>query len=74
MEWSDSPSGDFNPGKNAHNTHRISGWVGPKTGLYAVNRREVQVQVSYHCNESNDDSMVDNLAVAILSELSQFLN
>jgi hypothetical protein len=40
VEWSASHPGRFTPGKRALGTHWIGGWVGPRTGLDAVEQRK----------------------------------
>jgi hypothetical protein len=40
-EWSASRPGRFNPGETAPGTHWIGGWVGPRTGLDDVERRQI---------------------------------
>jgi hypothetical protein len=37
-EWSASRPGRFTPGERAPGTHRIGGWVGPRTGLEDVEK------------------------------------
>jgi hypothetical protein len=44
---SDSRPGRFNPVKNTPGTHWIGGWVGPRTGLDAVEKRK-----AFPCLES----------------------
>jgi hypothetical protein len=39
-EWLASRSSHFTPGEKAPGTHRIGGWVGPRTGLDDVERRK----------------------------------
>jgi hypothetical protein len=40
-EWSAPRPGRFIPGEKALSTHWIGSWVGPRTGLNAVERRKV---------------------------------
>jgi hypothetical protein len=40
-EWSASRPGPFTPGERALGTHWIGGWVGPRAGLDAVERRKI---------------------------------
>jgi hypothetical protein len=40
-EWSASRPCRFTPGEGAHGTHWIGGWVGPRTGLDAVEKRKI---------------------------------
>jgi hypothetical protein len=47
-EWSATRPCRFTPGERAPGTHRIGGWVGPRVGLDAVEKRKV-----LHCRESN---------------------
>jgi hypothetical protein len=39
--WSASRPGHFTPGERAHSTHWIVGWVGPRAGLDAVEKRKI---------------------------------
>jgi hypothetical protein len=39
-EWSASRLGRFAPGERAPGTHRIGGWVGPRSGLEAAEKRK----------------------------------
>jgi hypothetical protein len=39
-EWSASRPGRFTPGERAPGTHRIGGWVGPRTGLDDMEKRK----------------------------------
>jgi hypothetical protein len=39
-EWSASRSGRFTPGEIAPGNHWIGGWVGPRTGLDDVEKRQ----------------------------------
>jgi hypothetical protein len=39
-EWSASRPGRFTPGERAPGTHWIGGWVGPRVGLEAVEKRK----------------------------------
>jgi hypothetical protein len=47
-EWLASRPGRFTPGERAPNKHWTGGWVGPRVGLDAVEKRKI-----YHCLESN---------------------
>jgi hypothetical protein len=38
-QWSDSCSGRFTPGERAPGTHWIGGWVGHRTGLEDVEKK-----------------------------------
>jgi hypothetical protein len=38
-EWSASRSSNFTPGVRVPGTHCMGGWVGPRTGLDAVEKR-----------------------------------
>jgi hypothetical protein len=38
-EWSALPSGLFTPGESVPGTHWIGGWVGPRAGLDAAEKR-----------------------------------
>jgi hypothetical protein len=40
------------PGPRDPGTQRIGGWVGPRGGLDAIEKRKI----SYSCQESNSDS------------------
>jgi hypothetical protein len=40
-EWSTSRPGRFTPGKRASGTRWIGGWVGPRAGLDAMDRRKI---------------------------------
>jgi hypothetical protein len=40
-EWSALRPGRFTPGERAPGTHRIGGWMGPRTGLDHVMRRKI---------------------------------
>jgi hypothetical protein len=48
-EWSDSRPGSFAPGERALGTHWIGGYVGPRVGVEAMEKRKI----SYTCWESN---------------------
>jgi hypothetical protein len=48
-EWSASRPGRFTPGERASSTHWIKGWVGPRAGLDAVEKRTI----SFPCQKSN---------------------
>jgi hypothetical protein len=39
-EWAASRTGGFAPGERVPGIHWIEGWVGPRTGLDAVEKRE----------------------------------
>jgi hypothetical protein len=43
-EWSASRLCRFTPGERAPGTHWIGGWVGPRFGLDAVEKRKI-----FHC-------------------------
>jgi hypothetical protein len=47
-EWSASRSCRFNPAEKASSTHWIGGWVGPRAGLDAEEKRKI-----LQCRESN---------------------
>jgi hypothetical protein len=47
-EWSASRLGRFAPGEIAPGTHWIGGWMGPRIGLEAVQKRKILL-----CRESN---------------------
>jgi hypothetical protein len=47
VEWSASRLGRFNPWENVPGTHWIGGWVGPRAGLDAVEKKK-----SCPCRES----------------------
>jgi hypothetical protein len=49
-EWSASRPCRFTPGEVAPGTHGIGGWVGPRVGLGAVEKRNILL-----CRESNPD-------------------
>jgi hypothetical protein len=49
-EWSDSRPGRFTPEERTPGSHWIGGWVGPKAGLGAVEKRKI-----FHPQGSNDD-------------------
>jgi len=38
-EWSDSCRGRFTPGVRVHSAHLAGDWVGPRTGLDAVAKK-----------------------------------
>jgi hypothetical protein len=40
-EWSASRLGHFTSGERTPGTHRIGGWVGPRTGLDDAERRKI---------------------------------
>jgi hypothetical protein len=40
-EWSVTPRPRFTPGERTRGTHRIGGWVGPRAGLDAGDRRKI---------------------------------
>jgi hypothetical protein len=40
-EWSVSRTGRFTPGERARGTHWIGGWMGPRGGLDAVEKRKI---------------------------------
>jgi hypothetical protein len=40
-EWSASRLGRFTPGEEAPGTHWIGGWVGPRAGLDALDKRKI---------------------------------
>jgi hypothetical protein len=47
-EWSASRPGRFTPVEIAPGSHWIGGWVGPRTGLDAVEKRKI-----LYCQEPN---------------------
>jgi hypothetical protein len=49
-QWSASRPWRFIPGERALGTHWIAGWVGPKSGLDAVEKKKI-----LYCRESNAD-------------------
>jgi hypothetical protein len=48
-EWSDSRSCRFTPEERAPDTHWIGGWVSPRAGLNAVEKRKVFNIVILNC-------------------------
>jgi hypothetical protein len=48
-EWSASRPGRFIPGERAPSTHWITGWMGPRAGLDAVEKKGI----SFSCQKSN---------------------
>jgi hypothetical protein len=39
-EWSSSLPGRFTPGERAPGTHWMGGWLGPRAGLYDMEKRK----------------------------------
>jgi hypothetical protein len=39
-KWSASRPGRFIPGERGSGTHRLGGWVGPRAGLHALQKRK----------------------------------
>jgi hypothetical protein len=46
-EWSASSTGRFTPGEIASGSRWIEGWVGPRAGLDAVDRRNLVRSADY---------------------------
>jgi hypothetical protein len=69
-EWSDSRLGRFTPWEIVPGTHWIGGWVGPRAGLDAMEKRKI----SFPCWESNPGSHPAYRAVTIPTELSRLAN
>jgi hypothetical protein len=55
-EWSATLTSCFTPREIAPGTHWIGGWVGPRAGLDAVEKR----RISCPCRESNPGSQARN--------------
>jgi hypothetical protein len=53
VEWSAPRLCGFAPGVGAPGTHWIGGWVGPRAGVDAVEKRKI-----LHCRETNPDRPV----------------
>jgi hypothetical protein len=68
-EWSASRPGRFTPGKRVHGTHWIGGWVSPRAGLDAVEKRKI----SCPCRESNPGRPAHTQPVAIPTKLFPLL-
>jgi hypothetical protein len=62
-EWSASLPGRFTPGERTLSTHRIGGWMGPRTGLDPVVKRKIPSP----CRESNPDRPARSLVLYRLS-------
>jgi hypothetical protein len=41
LQWSDSRPNRLTPGENAPSTHWVGGWLGPRAGLDAVEKRKI---------------------------------
>jgi len=67
-EWSASRTGRLTLGERTLGTHWIGGWMGPRAGLAAVAKREIQTL----CLTSNPDRPLRSL-VSIPTELSRLL-
>jgi hypothetical protein len=61
-EWSASSPSRFTPGERAPGTHWIGGWVGPRVGLDAMEKKKV-----CSCREPNPDSPVRSPSLYRLS-------
>jgi hypothetical protein len=53
-EWSASRPCRFTQDELAPGTHWIGGWLGPRTGLEAMEKKEI----TWPCQESNHDSKI----------------
>jgi hypothetical protein len=64
-EWSASRPGRLTPGERSLATHWIGGWVGPRAGLDAVEKRKFLV-----CRELNPGRPARSLSLCRLSYLN----
>jgi hypothetical protein len=67
-EWSTSSPFHFTPGEGAPDTHGIWGWVGPRSGEDAVEKRK-----TLHYRKSNPDRLARSISLYRLSHLDPFL-
>jgi hypothetical protein len=51
-EWSASRLGRFAFGEIATDTYWIGGWVGPRTGLVAVEKKKIMPYRDWNCDPS----------------------
>jgi hypothetical protein len=66
-EWSASCTGYFTPGERSPGAHWLEGWVGPRTGLDAVEKRKMLLLPGM------EPWLSGSYPIAILTELSRLL-